>query len=55
MIYDGDQKRVRAARDAAGSKDYPSDLTIVGIIDYWDEQTGRAVQTQESGALANAD
>jgi carboxysome peptide A len=26
-----------AARDAAGSKDYPSDLTIVGIIDYWDE------------------
>lgn len=28
-----------AARDAAGSKDYPSDLTIVGIIDYWDEST----------------
>lgn len=27
-----------AARDAAGSKDYPSDLTIVGIIDYWDEE-----------------
>ena len=26
-----------AARDAAGSKDYPSDLTIVGIIDYWDD------------------
>ncbi len=26
-----------AARDAAGSKDYPSDFTIVGIIDYWDE------------------
>ena len=26
-----------AARDAAGSKDYPSDLTIVGIIDFWDE------------------
>ncbi len=26
-----------AAREAAGSKDYPSDLTIVGIIDYWDE------------------
>ena len=26
-----------AARDAAGSKEYPSDLTIVGIIDYWDE------------------
>lgn len=26
-----------AARDAAGSKEYPSDLTIVGIIDYWPE------------------
>jgi microcompartment protein CcmK/EutM len=26
-----------AARDAAGSKDYPSDFTIVGIIDYWEE------------------
>ncbi len=26
-----------AARTAAGSNDYPSDLTIVGIIDYWDE------------------
>jgi carboxysome peptide A len=24
-----------AAREAAGSKSYPSDLTIVGIIDYW--------------------
>jgi carboxysome peptide A len=24
-----------AARDAAGSKEYPSDLTIVGIIDNW--------------------
>jgi hypothetical protein len=23
-----------AAREAAGNKDYPSDLTIVGIIDY---------------------
>lgn len=26
-----------AAKDAAGHKDYPSDLTIVGIIDYWTE------------------
>jgi|GEM_PF-198564 ethanolamine utilization protein EutN len=26
-----------AAREAAGHKDYPSDLTIVGIIDFWDE------------------
>ncbi len=24
-----------AAREAAGSKEYPSDLTIVGIIDNW--------------------
>ena len=24
-----------AAREAAGSKEYPGDLTIVGIIDYW--------------------
>jgi ethanolamine utilization protein EutN len=27
-----------AAREAAGSKDYPSDLTIVGIIDHWPPQ-----------------
>jgi carboxysome peptide A len=27
-----------AAREAAGHKDYPSDLTIVGIIDYWEEE-----------------
>jgi len=26
-----------AAREAAGHKDYPSDLTIVGIIDFWDD------------------
>jgi carboxysome peptide A len=39
-----------AARDAAGSKDYPSDLTIVGIIDYWDETSGRA-----GGGLVDAD
>jgi carboxysome peptide A len=24
-----------AAREAAGSREYPSDLTIVGIIDHW--------------------
>lgn len=29
-----------AAREAAGSRDYPSDLTIVGIIDYWNEEQG---------------
>ena len=27
-----------AAREAAGHKYYPSDLTIVGIIDYWEEE-----------------
>jgi len=25
-----------AAREAAGHKEYPSDLTIVGIIDHWE-------------------
>lgn len=33
-----------AAREAAGSKEYPSDLTIVGIIDTWppaDEQSSK--------------
>ncbi|WP_462321789.1 carboxysome peptide A [Halochromatium sp.] len=29
-----------AAREAAGSKEYPSDLTIVGIIDDWDPDAG---------------
>jgi len=28
-----------AAREAAGSKEYPSDLTIIGIIDHWDEES----------------
>lgn len=32
-----------AAREAAGSKEYPSDLTIVGIIDHWPPpETGTA-------------
>jgi carboxysome peptide A len=26
-----------AAREAAGAKDFPSDLTIIGIIDRWEE------------------
>ncbi|ARU30766.1 carboxysome peptide A [Sulfuriferula sp. AH1] len=26
-----------AAREAAGSKEFPSDLTIIGIIDHWSE------------------
>ena len=31
-----------AAREAAGSKSYPSDLTIVGIIDHWDPDAAKA-------------
>ncbi|MBS0311047.1 MAG: carboxysome peptide A, partial [Proteobacteria bacterium] len=27
-----------AAREAAGAKDFPSDLTIIGIIDHWQHQ-----------------
>lgn len=30
-----------AAREAAGSKEYPSDLTIVGIIDHWDPEADK--------------
>jgi len=37
-----------AARDAAGSKEYPSDLTIVGIIDYWDEESTEGEPSEES-------
>ena len=37
-----------AARDAAGSKEYPSDLTIVGIIDYWDEDSPDAERAAPS-------
>ena len=29
-----------AAREAAGDKSYPSDLTIVGIIDHWKSGQG---------------
>ena len=28
-----------AAREAAGSKEYPSDFTIVGIIDHWEAES----------------
>ncbi len=34
-----------AAKDAAGSSKYPSDLTIVGIIDYWDADEPGEVAT----------
>ncbi len=38
-----------AAREAAGHKDYPSDLTIVGIIDYWDEPSPEEERAARSG------
>ncbi|MEI6831070.1 MAG: carboxysome peptide A [Synechococcaceae cyanobacterium ELA445] len=34
-----------AAREAAGSKSYPSDLTIVGIIDHWDPDADKPEPT----------
>ena len=40
-----------AAREAAGSKSYPSDLTIVGIIDHWDPEAGK---TPPAGSPASA-
>lgn len=36
-----------AARDAAGNKDYPSDFTIVGIIDYWEDDGKEPKNSQE--------
>jgi carboxysome peptide A len=41
-----------AAREAAGHKDYPSDLTIVGIIDFWDdEETPQEERAEEPELL----
>jgi carboxysome peptide A len=40
-----------AAREAAGSKGYPSDLTIVGIIDHWPPE-GEGEPTTDSGSDA---
>jgi len=41
-----------AAREAAGSKSYPSDLTIVGIIDHWDPDAAKALATNAAPAAA---
>ena len=41
-----------AAREAAGSKSYPSDLTIVGIIDYWDPEAAKAAAAALSAPKA---
>ncbi len=40
-----------AARDAAGHSKYPSDLTIVGIIDYWDEESPGEERPEEPELL----
>ena len=42
-----------AAREAAGSKSYPSDLTIVGIIDHWDPDAGKAAAAAKPTSSAN--
>lgn len=39
-----------AAREAAGSKGYPSDLTIVGIIDHWPPPGAEADGAEGEGA-----
>ncbi|MFN9623958.1 MAG: carboxysome peptide A [Cyanobacteriota bacterium] len=41
-----------AAREAAGSKSYPSDLTIVGIIDHWDPEAAKAAAASKPVASA---
>lgn len=41
-----------AAREAAGSKSYPSDLTIVGIIDHWDPDAGKAPPASAKTSLS---
>ena len=49
-----------AAREAAGSKGYPSDLTIVGIIDHWppegaEEPASEAEDAQTPAAGSSGD
>jgi carboxysome peptide A len=44
-----------AAREAAGSKSYPSDLTIVGIIDHWDPEAGKTPLAASTGAPTSSD
>ena len=41
-----------AAREAAGSKSYPSDLTIVGIIDPWDPDAAKSAAATAGGSPA---
>ena len=42
-----------AAREAAGSKSYPSDLTIVGIIDHWEPDPPKAPSTPTPSPAPN--
>jgi ethanolamine utilization protein EutN len=44
-----------AAREAAGSKSYPSDLTIVGIIDHWDPEAGKPTSPGTSAPSSSGD
>jgi hypothetical protein len=41
-----------AAREAAGSKSYPSDLTIVGIIDHWEPDPPKPPSSSAPAAAA---
>ncbi|CAI8388714.1 MAG: Carbon dioxide concentrating mechanism protein CcmL [Synechococcus sp. MIT S9220] len=42
-----------AAREAAGSKSYPSDLTIVGIIDHWEPDPPKPSSASPSAAASS--
>ena len=42
-----------AAREAAGSKSYPSDLTIVGIIDHWEPDPPKTSAPSPSPSPSN--
>ena len=44
-----------AAREAAGSKSYPSDLTIVGIIDHWDPDAAKEMAAGKPTPAASTD
>ncbi|MEB3241950.1 MAG: carboxysome peptide A [Synechococcus sp.] len=43
-----------AAREAAGSKSYPSDLTIVGIIDHWEPDPPKPSSSASAAPAAAA-
>ena len=43
-----------AAREAAGSKSYPSDLTIVGIIDHWEPDPPKSSSSASAAPAAAA-